>query len=442
MLRYFGTDGVRGEFGKVLTISMAYRIGRYLGTQKDGVAPRILLSRDTRISGLDLRNALVEGILKSGGIVYDEGVSTTPSISYLTIHSHMDYGVMISASHNPYFDNGIKIFNSRGEKLESEIEEKIEEYMDREEDDLPLGEGQVIDGASLREEYVNWLLSKANPKVSSLRVLVDCANGSASTIAKEFFSRLGVDATILFASPDGRNINRNCGSTHLAELQSHLKENHYDFAFAFDGDADRFLAFRGDGTMLDGDRIIYLNAKYKQERGSLARNKVVITVMSNLGLRRGLEKAGIGYETVQVGDKYVQACLKENGYVLGGEQSGHVIFLDELNTGDGFLSCVHLMNIAVEEPSLIDAIEECPIYPQVLENIRFSSKEEALEVLTDPSVQETISKVELRLGDRGRVLVRKSGTEPLIRVMSEASSEEECSEAVRLIVSAIAERNH
>lgn len=442
MLRYFGTDGVRGEFGKVLTTDMAYRIGRYLGQKRDGVSPRILLSRDTRISGVDLRNALVEGIVKSGGIVYDEGVSTTPSISYLTIHSHMDYGVMISASHNPYFDNGIKIFNSHGEKLEECVEEKIEEYMDRELDDLPEEKGELIDGSSLREEYVSWLISKADPRVSSLRVLVDCANGSASTIAEEFFSRLGVKATILFASPDGRNINRNCGSTHLDELLHGLQEGDFDFGFAFDGDADRFLAFRGDGTPLDGDRIIYLNARYKQERGSLTGNKVVITVMSNLGLRRGLEAAGIGYETVQVGDKYVQACLKEKGYVVGGEQSGHVIFLDELNTGDGFLSCVHLMNIAVDEPSLIEHIEECPVYPQILENVRFESKEEAIEALSDPKVQKVIAEVDARLGDSGRVLVRKSGTEPLVRVMSEASSESDCAEAVRQIIQAIHERNN
>lgn len=266
-LHYFGTDGVRGKFGEALTVEMAYRIGRYLGVPRDGKSPRIVLSRDTRESGVPLKDALVKGIVASGGTVYDEGVSTTPSISYLTLKNGFDYGVMISASHNPYYDNGIKIFNRAGKSSKTRRKSLIEAYMDRAEDDLPLREGKCIDGSSLREDYLSWLVSKVDPRVKGLRVVVDCANGSASVLAEEFFSRIGVDATVLFAKPDGKNINRHCGSTHLEALQEAFEEGEYDFAFAFDGDADRFLAYRKDGLFLDGDRLIFVNALARRKVG-------------------------------------------------------------------------------------------------------------------------------------------------------------------------------
>ena len=439
-LHHFGTDGVRGKYGEGLTKEMAYRIGRYLGLSIDGRAPNIVLSRDTRESGVALKDALIEGIVTSGGEVYDEGVCTTPSISYLTLKHRFDFGVMISASHNPYYDNGIKVFNSVGEKLEEEVEERIESYMDQEMDDLPRNEGKCFDGEFLREEYLNWLLSKVDPRVKGLKVLVDCANGSASTVAPEFFQKAGVQATIMFANPDGKNINRDCGSTHLETVERTLKEGDYDFGFAFDGDADRFLAFRKDGLFLDGDRLIYLNALARHKKGALKGNRVVITVMSNYGLRKALEQANIGMEIVAVGDKNVQACLKEKDLEVGGEQSGHVIFLNELNTGDGFLSCINLMNIAVEDPETLARAQEAKSYPQKLVNLRFESRAKMDAILNDPEIKNLIATVHASLGDTGRVLVRCSGTEPLIRVMAEALDELRCIEAVDTIVKAISEK--
>lgn len=438
-MKYFGTDGVRGKVGEKLTSSMAYRIGRFIGQYPNGKSNKIVVSRDTRISGDMLFMYLSKGIKDSGGIVYDEGVSSTPSISFLVNKHDYDYGIMISASHNPFEDNGIKIFNKIGEKLEAEIENLIEEYMDSKEDYLPKKEGLVYFDEKLKKEYIENLLSKVDCDLSQLKVAVDCANGSASKIVPELFAKLGIKADFLAIDPDGTNINLNCGSTHLENLVDKVKSGNYDLGFAFDGDADRFLAINHDGRIIDGDGIIYLNALSMRNKGTLKQDTVVITVMSNFGLRKKLEEDGIKYNIVSVGDKYVQAELKKNNLSLGGEQSGHVIFMDELNTGDGILSCLKLTMIYVKEKEIFNKIDSLVIYPQILENIRLETGVIPGEILDKSAVKAAIKECELKLGDSGRLLVRPSGTEPLIRVMVESLDQEVCKSVIDLMVKTIKE---
>jgi len=436
-LHYFGTDGVRGKAGAVLTAQMAYRIGRYIGQYPDGKPNRILISRDTRESGSMLLEALAKGMVASGANVYDEGVSTTPSISYLVEKDGFDYGVMISASHNPYSDNGIKIFNSLGEKLQDEIEEKIEAYMDRPEDDLPILKGQFITDPSLKEAYISWLVSKASPKMRGLKVIVDCANGSASALAPELLKRLGVEATVINAAPNGANINAGCGSTHLQSLTDAFHNGKYQFGFAFDGDADRFVALGSDGRLLDGDALIFLNALSLDSQGLLHDHKVVITVMSNFGLRKALDEAKIDYEIVSVGDKYVQARLKEKDLSLGGEQSGHVIFLQDLNTGDGLLSCIKLMNLYVLDRPAYARLSSLKVYPQLLKNVPVPSQDAVDRIMRSEKLAHLQEAEAKRLGDFGRILVRPSGTEPVIRVMVEALDPVLCQQVVDDLVNFI-----
>jgi len=437
MGRYFGTDGVRGRFGVTLNGEMAYRIGRFIGGYGFDTPKKILLSRDTRESGVILSEELIRGIVESGGTVYDLGVSTTPSVSYLVRAEEFDFGIMVSASHNPYFDNGIKVFANTGEKLSASIEDRIEDFMDL--PVVPVGpnNGKGIDAADLKEKYIAWLLAKASPKLKGLRVLADLANGSATAIAPTLFARIGIEASYIGNEPDGRNINRDCGSTHIDGLRKAFVEGDYDLGFCFDGDADRFMAIGPDGRVIDGDAQIFLSALSMREEGTLHENKVVITVMSNFGLRKALGKEGIGFDIVSVGDKYVQARLKEGGLSLGGEQSGHVIYLDELNTGDGFLSALHIGNLFVEKPETFKKIAELRVYPQILENLRLEKKEDIARAMEEPSVRAAIDAASAKLGDDGRVLVRPSGTEPLIRVMAEALEESECAAAVKSIVEAI-----
>ncbi len=436
-LHYFGTDGVRGKAGEDLTVGMAYRIGRFIGQYPEGKQNKILISRDTRLSGSDLLEALIEGIVKSGGIVYDEGVSTTPSVSYLIKKCGFDYGIMISASHNPYYDNGIKIFNGEGEKLCDEIEELIEAYMDAKEDDLPIKEGKKEDGSALKGIYIDWLVSKASSKCKGLRVIADLANGSSTAVAPILFPKLGLEATFLANEPDGVNINRGCGSTHLDNLLNAFDEGKYDLGFAFDGDADRFMAVCKGKRVIDGDALIFLSALHLRKDGRLHDNKVVITVMSNFGLRKALDEEGIGYDIVTVGDKYVQARLKEKDLSVGGEQSGHVIFLADLNTGDGLLSAIKLLNIFCKDEETFAKLPNCKVYPQKLSNVRVSSRQKMEEILASDAVKGEIAKQEKRLGDSGRILVRCSGTEPLIRVMAEALDKAECDDAVDQIVAQV-----
>jgi phosphoglucosamine mutase len=439
MGKYFGTDGVRGVANETLTAPMAYRIGRYLGQYPEGKKNKVLLCRDTRVSGAMLLHAVIAGLLSSGADVYDEGISTTPSISYLVEKEHFDFGIMISASHNPFGDNGIKVFNRHGEKLEDEVELLIESYMDRPEDDLPTPAmekmGRYYDGDSLKREYVDWLSKKTNCKFSGLKVLVDCANGSASYVAPLLYQKIGLNATFINASPDGININKDCGSTHLEMLQKEFAKGGYDLAFAFDGDSDRFMALSPEGRLIDGDAMIYLNALAMKKRGTLHENRVVLTVMSNFGLRKILDKNHIDYDIVSVGDKNVQQRLKEKNLSLGGEQSGHVIFLDDLNTGDGLLSSLKLLNLYLKEKAVFAKLADFVVYPQVLVNVRFKDKATLESVASSDELLALTKKEETRLAKTGRLLVRKSGTEPLLRVMAEDPSLELCQSVVSTIVS-------
>ena len=437
MSRYFGTDGVRGRFGTTLTVEIAYRIGRFIGGYGFEKPTRILLARDTRESGVALSEALVRGIVESGGTVYDLGVSSTPSVSHLVRKHGFDYGIMVSASHNPYHDNGIKVFAGTGEKLSSDIEERIEDFIDLTDVPAGVGGGKHVLSDDLRDEYIAWLAGKASPALNGLHVLADLANGSATAIAPKLFEKLGLVATYIGNEPTGRNINEKCGSTHIDSLQAKFLEGEYDLGLSFDGDADRFMAIAPGGRVIDGDAQIFLSSLAMREEGTLSQNRVVITVMSNFGLRKALTGEGIGFDIVSVGDKYVQARLKEAGLSLGGEQSGHVIYLDELNTGDGFLSALHMMNLFVDHPEIFKKIELLRVYPQILENLRLESKQAIAEAMDNPQVKETMERVSASLGERGRLLVRPSGTEPLLRVMAEALDEDECRRAVEDVIEAI-----
>lgn len=428
MLKYFGTDGVRGVAGEFITETLAYKIGRYIGQYPNGHKNKILIARDTRISGQGLAESVGAGAVASGSDVYNIGVSTTPSVSYLVRKNKFDYGVMISASHNPYYDNGIKIFNAEGEKLDAKIEELIEGYIDSPVDNLPMMKNQNIGRYcpvdDLIPDYIDFICSKASPKVKGMKVYIDCSNGSASAIAPIVLKKLGVEATIVSNKPNGININDRCGSTKISNNSEAVKKGGYDIAFAFDGDADRCLAMSNDGKVVDGDALIYLNAMYLKKLGKLNDNIVVITVMSNLGLKKVLSANNVVIHETKVGDKYVQADMKANNLSIGGEQSGHIIFLEDLNTGDGLLTMVHTLNVLAEEQkSLQELIKDLKIYPQSLVNVRVVNKE---ATLSHQGFKDKIAEIEKSLKGNGRILVRASGTEPLIRVMCEAATQEEC----------------
>ena len=440
MGKYFGTDGVRGIANDKLTSRLAYRIGRFLGQYPNGKKTKILIGRDTRLSGSMLDCALISGVTSSGGDVYELGITTTPSISYLVENGDYDFGVMISASHNPFFDNGIKIFSPNGEKCPADIEAEIEKYIESDSDYLPLpknaGLGRLVIAQSEVEKYLDYVSSKAKGDYSKIRALIDCANGSASVTAKRvFIDRLGLNADIIFDEFDGININNNCGSTHLENLKMKVKKGGYDIGIAFDGDADRCLFVDEDGNDVDGDMTMYINAMYLKKAGKLKDNKIVLTVMSNLGLKKVLEQKGLSYEEVSVGDKYVQAKLKEKHLSLGGEQSGHVIFNEDLNTGDGMLTAIHTLNvICAENASLKQLNADFVKYPQVLQNVGVSNKEAIME---NEDLKKRIKNLEDGLNGDGRILVRPSGTEQLVRVMVEAKSIEICKSIADELVSFI-----
>lgn len=439
MGKYFGTDGVRGLANQELTTRIAYRIGRFIGQYPNGKKNRIIIARDTRLSGEMLLASLVSGITASGSDVYDEGVSTTPSISYLVKERQFDYGIMISASHNPFYDNGIKIFSSEGEKLSNEIELLIEDYIDRIQDDLPVDSNRIgrwFHGKDLLNDYQRFLMSKITEDLSSLRILVDGANGSASKVVPDLFSKIGLNAEYIHIVPNGRNINEQCGSTHLTSLMETIQRKEYDIGLAFDGDADRLMVVSPDGSLVDGDAIIYLCACYLKDKGLLKDNKVVITVMSNLGLKKALDAKGINYEITTVGDKYVQAKMKELHLSLGGEQSGHIIFLDDLNTGDGILTAIKVMCIMKNTgKSLKELLEGLTIYPQKLRNVVVRNKEYVLQHAGLKKLIEDLEKNVLK--GNGRILLRASGTESLVRVMCEAETNEICNEVVNQLVNYI-----
>ena len=443
MGKYFGTDGFRGEANVTLTVEDAYKVGRFLGwyygqkTKADRC--RVVIGKDTRRSSYMFEYSLVSGLTASGADVYLLHVTTTPSVSYVVRTEEFDCGIMISASHNPYYDNGIKVINGRGEKLEEETIEKIESYLDGEMGEIPFAKrdaiGRTVDYAAGRNRYIGYLISLATRSFKNMRVGLDCANGSASAIAKNVFDALGAETHVINNTPDGLNINTNCGSTHIEGLQKYVVENHLDVGFAYDGDADRCLAVDSEGKLVDGDKILYVCGKYMKEQGTLVNNTVVTTVMSNFGLYKAFEREGISYEKTAVGDKYVYENMSQNGHCLGGEQSGHIIFSKHATTGDGILTSLKLMEVILEKKeTLAKLADEVQIYPQVLKNVRVKDKEAAQ---ADRDVQAEVQTVSDALGDTGRILVRPSGTEPLIRVMVEAPTDEICGKYVAQVVEMI-----
>ncbi len=437
MGKYFGTDGFRGEANVDLTVNHAFKVGRYVGWYYGrNHKARIVIGKDTRRSSYMFEYALVAGLTASGADAYLLHVTTTPSISYVVRTEEFDCGIMISASHNPFYDNGIKILNGNGQKIESFIEDRIEAYLDGELEELPLATredvGRTVDFASGRNRYIGYLISIPCRDFKNIKVGLDCANGSASSIAKSVFDALRAKTYVIHNDPDGTNINRNCGSTHIEVLQKYVIDNGLDVGFAYDGDVDRCIAVDHKGNIIDGDKIMFLCAKYLKEQGRLNKNTVVTTVMSNLGLYKALEREGINYEQTAVGDKYVAENMMANNYSIGGEQSGHVIFSRYAATGDGILTSLLIMEACVEKKStLCDLAREMKAYPQLLRNVRVADKRAALE---NPAVQEAIAAVKEELGEEGRILVRESGTEPVIRVMVEAGTDDLCRENVDRVI--------
>ena len=440
MGKYFGTDGFRGEANVVLTVEHAFKVGRYLGWYfGQEHKARIVIGKDTRRSSYMFEYALAAGLTASGADAYLLHVTTTPSVSYVVRTEDFDCGLMISASHNPYYDNGIKVINSEGHKMEAEVEAKIEAYIDGEIDEIPLATkeniGCTVDYAAGRNRYIGHLISLATRSFKDVRVGLDCANGSASSVAKSVFDALGAKTYVINNEPNGVNINTNCGSTHIEVLQEYVKEKHLDVGFAYDGDADRCIAVDENGNVVDGDRIIYVCGKYLMEQGKLKDNTVVTTIMSNLGLYKACDKIGMKYEQTAVGDKYVYENMLKNGYVLGGEQSGHIIFSKHARTGDGILTSLMVMEAIIEKKQTLGTLaDEVKIFPQLLKNVRVKDKKTALDNAT---VQAAVEKTAEELGTDGRILVRESGTEPVIRVMVEAASDEICEKYVDSVVKVI-----
>ena len=437
MGKYFGTDGFRGEANVGLTVEHAFKVGRFLGHYygKEHKA-NVVIGKDTRRSSYMFEYALVAGLTASGADVYLLHVTPTPSISYVVRSEGFDCGIMISASHNPFYDNGIKIINENGFKLEAEVEEKIEAYIDSEEDLIPLATGENIgrttDYSIGRHRYIGYLISLAKRSFKEMRVGLDLSNGSATTVAKGVFDALGAKTYVINSEPNGVNINTNCGSTHIENLQKHVLDNNLDVGFAYDGDADRCLAVDNCGNVVDGDLILYLCGKYMKNRGELNNNTIVATVMSNIGLFKALDKLGINYEKTAVGDKYVYENMLKNNHSIGGEQSGHIIFSKHATTGDGILTSLKVMEVILEsKQKLADLLKEVEIYPQVLKNVRVADKKAAME---DVAVQEAIARITSELGNEGRILVRESGTEMLVRVMVEAKTDELCHKYVDEVV--------
>ena len=440
MGKYFGTDGFRGEANVVLTVEHAFKVGRYLGWYfGQEHKARIVIGKDTRRSSYMFEYALAAGLTASGADAYLLHVTTTPSVSYVVRTEDFDCGLMISASHNPYYDNGIKVINSEGHKMEAEVEAKIEAYIDGEIDEIPLATkeniGRTVDYAAGRNRYIGHLISLATRSFKDMRVGLDCANGSASSVAKSVFDALGAKTYVINNEPNGVNINTNCGSTHIEVLQEYVKDTHLDVGFAYDGDADRCIAVDENGNVVDGDRIIYVCGKYLMEQGKLKDNTVVTTIMSNLGLYKACDKIGMKYEQTAVGDKYVYENMLKNGYVLGGEQSGHIIFSKHARTGDGILTSLMVMEAIIEKKQTLGTLaDEVKIFPQLLKNVRVKDKKTALDNAT---VQAAVEKTAEELGTDGRILVRESGTEPVIRVMVEAASDEICEKYVDSVVKVI-----
>ncbi|MCF0110302.1 MAG: phosphoglucosamine mutase [Erysipelotrichaceae bacterium] len=436
----FGTDGIRGKANETLDALTAFRIGKYLGyyfSQKE--KQTILVGKDTRRSGSMLEHAIASGIAAGGCDAYLLGVGPTPAVAYLVRKDPFVCGVMISASHNPFYDNGIKLFSAGGTKMPREVEERIEAYLEGSTEEIPYATegaiGEVIDFPNGIEEYLQWLRDTVNLDLTGMRILIDTANGSATRTAHRLLSELGADVEWHHGKPDGLNINTNCGSTHTQDIRSRIVQGTYDIGFAFDGDADRLIAIAPDGQEINGDKILYCCGKYMKQQGILADDVVVTTVMANLGFFRKLDGEGMKYDVTQVGDKYVYESMSKNGYDIGGEQSGHIIFRHHATTGDGLLTALKILEVMVKTGKSINELtDDLFIYPQLLVNVKVKDKE---AMMNDPDVLAACQRVKDELGNEGRVLVRPSGTEPLVRVMVEAKSDELCKHYVDMVCEVI-----
>ena len=445
MSKYFGTDGFRGEANVDLTAEHAFKIGRFIGWYFGrGKGCNVVIGKDTRRSSYMYECALAAGLTSSGADAYLLHVTTTPSVSYIARVDDFDCGVMISASHNPYHDNGIKLINGDGEKMEQAVLDEIEKYLDGIAPEPPLAVGadigRTVDYSAGRNRYIGYLISLSTHSYKGVKVGLDCANGSTWMIAKSVFDALGADTYVISARPDGLNINVDCGSTHLANLQKLVREEGLDVGFAFDGDADRCLAVDENGDVVSGDKIMYICARHMKDRGRLDTNTVVTTVMSNLGLYKALDAAGISYEKTAVGDKYVWENMREHGHLIGGEQSGHIIFSKYATTGDGLITALKVMQVMLDTGLTLSKLcEPVVIYPQVLKNVVVDDKD---GTLADGAVTAAVAAEEKRLGDSGRVLLRKSGTEPVLRVMAEAETDADCAHSVDAIIDAMRKSGH
>ena len=448
MGKYFGTDGFRGEANVDLTVEHAYKVGRFLGwyygKKNPGERCQVVIGKDTRRSSYMFEYALVSGLTASGADVFLLHVTTTPSVSYVVRTEGFCCGIMISASHNPFYDNGIKVINERGEKLEEAVIQEIEAYLDGEIGEIPLAKGadigRTVDFAAGRNRYIGYLISIATRSFKNVKVALDCANGSASAIAKNVFDALGAETHVMNNQPNGLNINTDCGSTHIEHLQKFVVDEGCDLGFAYDGDADRCIAVDGKGRVVDGDRIMYICGTYMKEQGSLVNNTVVTTIMSNFGLYKAFDREGISYVKTAVGDKYVYENMAATGHCLGGEQSGHIIFSKHATTGDGILTSLKLMEVVLERKQPLDKLaDEVEIYPQVLKNVRVKDKKAAQD---DETVQAEVAAVSEALGEDGRILLRQSGTEPVVRVMVEAPDMDTCERYVDQVIAVMREKGH
>lgn len=448
MGKYFGTDGFRGEANIDLTVEHAFKIGRYLGyyfnKDKKNERARIVIGKDTRRSSYMYEYAIISGITASGADAYMLHVTTTPSVSYITRSDQFDCGVMISASHNPYYDNGIKLINRNGHKMEAEVEDEIEAYIDGIVEEIPLAKrdaiGCALDYSVGRNRYIAYLMSIPTRAFRGYRVGLDCANGASFMIAKAVFDALGAKTYVINNDPDGLNINLECGSTHIDKLRNFVVEKHLDMGFAYDGDADRCIAVDEYGKEINGDFILYMCGLEMKKRGELANNTIVTTVMSNMGLYKALDREGINYEKTAVGDKYVYENMMANGHVLGGEQSGHIIFAKHATTGDGILTSLKIMEAVINnKSSLMQLSHPVKIYPQALENVHVTDKQQAQD---DADVKQAVAEVAESLGDDGRILVRASGTEPVVRVMVEAATDQLCHENCMKVVDVMKKKGY
>ena len=445
MGKYFGTDGFRGEANINLTAMHAFKVGRFLGWyygryHKCSVA----IGKDTRRSSYMFEDALSAGLTSTGADVYLLHVTTTPSVSYVVKTEDFDCGIMISASHNPFYDNGIKLINGKGEKMEQEVIDEVEKYIDADFDSIPYATmdkiGRTIDYFAGRNRYMGYLMTLAKDSFRNIKVGLDCSNGSAWTIAKSVFDALGAETYVINNEPNGTNINMNCGSTHIEVLQKFVKEKHLDIGFAYDGDADRCFCVDDQGNIVNGDLILYVCGVYLKQHGELDNNTVVTTIMSNIGLYKAFDAVGIKYEKTDVGDKYVYECMRNNDYRLGGEESGHIIFSKYATTGDGILTSIKLMEVMISSKrKMSELINPVTIYPQCLKNIKVISKPEAK---ADVDVQKAVQEVSDVLGNDGRIILRESGTEPVLRVMVEAKTDQIAEQCVDKVIDVIKKKGH